>query len=58
MPEQNKKRLPSLEREAITAIVVLYLLITVGVLAIHYWPFEEFEGRPSTSSPHHQESQP
>jgi hypothetical protein len=55
MPDSQPKKAPSLEREAIMAVVVLYMLITIVVLIFHYLPLEEHEGAANTSSPLHQE---
>jgi hypothetical protein len=55
MPDSQPGKPPSLEREAIMAVVVLYMLITIVVLVFHYLPLEGHEGAASTSSPRHQE---
>jgi hypothetical protein len=55
MPQEPKKRAPSLEREAFAAVVLLYMFITALVLAFHFLPLDRQEGAAATSSPHHQE---
>lgn len=55
-PAPNRRR--SLEREIITAVVVLYLLITGVMVFVHYMQPAGQETTTSSASPSHSERKP
>jgi hypothetical protein len=59
MPKPHARRPPSsLEREVIGAVVILYLLISGALLAIHYLQPGGRETTTSSTSPSHESISP
>lgn len=53
MTRPMKRKASNLEREVINAVMILYALITIGMLAIHYLqPAGQATGTSSTSPAH------
>lgn len=53
MTKPLKRKASNLEREVINAVMILYALITVAMLAIHYWQPSDRETMTSSTSPSH-----
>lgn len=54
MTKPSKRKASNLEREVINAVMILYALITIVMLAIHYWQPAGQGTETSSTSPSHE----